>query len=92
MKNHWRPDAAFFGKRNREQLVGIAKECGYAEGKGQLSSYKKADLVNSLIRHFQSAKGSTNATDSSRAEGAGMVAGGDAVSCGRSERARRSRD
>ena len=30
MKNHWRPDAAFFGKRNREQLVGIAKECGYA--------------------------------------------------------------
>lgn len=32
MKNHWRPDAAFFGKRNREQLVGIAKECGYADG------------------------------------------------------------
>jgi hypothetical protein len=61
MKNHWRPDAAFFGKRNREQLVGIAKECGYAGNAGQLSSYKKADLVNSLIRHFQTAKGSTHA-------------------------------
>jgi ParB family transcriptional regulator, chromosome partitioning protein len=34
MKNHWRPDAAFFGKRNREQLVGIAKESGYADGNG----------------------------------------------------------
>ena len=44
MKNHWRPDAAFFGKRNREQLVGIAKECGYADGNGSLGSYKKAEL------------------------------------------------
>ena len=61
MKNHWRPDAAFFGKRNREQLVGIANECGYAGSAGQLSAYKKADLVNSLIRHFQTAKGCTHA-------------------------------
>jgi ParB family chromosome partitioning protein len=61
MKKHWRPDAAFFGKRNREQLVGIAKECGYAGSAGQLSAYKKADLVNSLIRHFQTAKGWTHA-------------------------------
>jgi ParB family chromosome partitioning protein len=55
MKNHWRPDAAFFAKRNREQLVGIAKECGYADGNGSLGSYKKAELVSSLIRHFQNA-------------------------------------
>ena len=48
MKNHWRPDAAFFGKRNREQLVAIAKECGYADGNGLLGSYKKSELISSL--------------------------------------------
>ncbi len=62
MKNHWRPDAAFFGKRTRDQLVSIAIECGYAEGKGQVSSYKKADLVNCLIRHFQNAKAAAEPT------------------------------
>ena len=41
MKNHWRPDAAFFGKRNREQLVGIARECGYADGNGSLGSLQE---------------------------------------------------
>ena len=55
MRNHWRPDAAFFGKRNREQLVSIAKECGYADGHGSVGSYKKAELVASLVKHFQSA-------------------------------------
>jgi ParB family transcriptional regulator, chromosome partitioning protein len=62
MKNHWRPDASFFGKRNREQLVAIAIECGYAEGKGQVSAYKKIDLVNCLIRHFQNAKAAAEPT------------------------------
>jgi ParB family chromosome partitioning protein len=56
MRNHWLPDASFLSKRNREQLAAIAVDCGYAEGKGQVSSYKKPDLVNCLIRHFQSAK------------------------------------
>lgn len=62
MKNHWRPDAAFFGKRNRDQLVSIAIECGYAEGTGQVSSYKKTDLVNCLVRHFQNAKAAAEPT------------------------------
>lgn len=39
----------------------VANECGYAGSAGQLSAYKKADLVNSLIRHFQTAKGCTHA-------------------------------
>lgn len=56
MRHHWRPDASFLSKRTRDQLVSIAIECGYAEGRGQVSSYKKADLVNGLARHFQSAK------------------------------------
>jgi ParB family chromosome partitioning protein len=62
MRNHWRPDASFLSKRNREQLVSIAVDCGYAEGKGQVSSYKKPDLVNCLIRHFQSAKAAAEPT------------------------------
>ena len=56
MRNHWTPDRSFLERRTRDQLVAIAADCGYAEGAGQVSSYKKADLVNCLIRHFQSAK------------------------------------
>ncbi|MHB8744325.1 MAG: hypothetical protein ACYC9L_14545 [Sulfuricaulis sp.] len=66
MKNHWRPDAAFFGKRNREQLVGIAKECGYADGNGSLGSYKKAELISSLMRHFQNAHSAADPTEAQR--------------------------
>jgi len=62
MRSHWQPDAAFFGKRNRDQLVEIAIECGYAEGKGQVSGYKKLDLVNALARFFQSAKAAAEPT------------------------------
>jgi ParB family chromosome partitioning protein len=40
----------------REQLVAIATECGYAERAGRVSSYEKADHVNCLVRHFQSAR------------------------------------
>jgi len=66
MKNHWRPDAAFFGKRNREQLVGIAKECGYADGNGSVGSYKKSELTSSLVRHFVNAQGTTEPTEAQR--------------------------
>lgn len=55
MRNHWRPDASFFGKRNREQLVAIAKECGYADGHGSVGSYKKSELITALVKHFQNA-------------------------------------
>ena len=54
MRNHWRPDASFFAKRNREQLVSIARECGYADGHGSVGSYKKSELVACLVKHFQS--------------------------------------
>jgi ParB family chromosome partitioning protein len=66
MKNHWRPDAAFFGKRNREQLIGIAKECGYADGNGSLGSYKKSELTSSLVRHFVNAHGTAEPTEAQR--------------------------
>src|SRR5260221_1943437 len=63
MKNHWRPDAVFFGKRNREQLIGIAKECGYADGNGSLGGYKKSELTSSLVRHFVNAHSSGEPTE-----------------------------
>jgi ParB family transcriptional regulator, chromosome partitioning protein len=66
MKNHWRPDAAFFGKRNREQLVGIARECGYADGNGSLGSYKKSELISSLVRHFVNAHSTAEPTEAQR--------------------------
>jgi ParB family transcriptional regulator, chromosome partitioning protein len=66
MKNHWRPDAAFFGKRNREQLVGIAKECGYADGNRSMGSYKKSELTACLARHFQNAQSVSDPTSSQK--------------------------
>src|SRR5438067_12343293 len=56
MRHHWHPDRSFFERRTREQLTAIAVDCGYAEGVGRMASYKKADLVNCLIRHFESAR------------------------------------
>ena len=66
MRRHWRPDAAFLAKRNREQLCVIAKECGYADAASQLGTYKKADLVNALVRYFQSAKAEAEPTEQQR--------------------------
>lgn len=66
MKNHWRPDAAFLGKRNREQLVSIATASGYADSAGQLSTYKKTDLVNALARFFEAAKSASDPTEQQR--------------------------
>jgi ParB family chromosome partitioning protein len=62
MRKHWQPDAGFFGKRSRDQLAELAIECGYAEGKGQVSGYKKLDLVNALVRFFLSAKAAAEPT------------------------------
>jgi ParB family transcriptional regulator, chromosome partitioning protein len=62
MRNHWRPDRSFFERRTRDQLVAIAVDCGYAEGVGRVASYKKADLVNCLIRHFESARTASEPT------------------------------
>jgi ParB family transcriptional regulator, chromosome partitioning protein len=66
MRNHWRPDRSFFERRSREQLVVIAVDCGYAEGAGRVASYKKADLVNCLIRHYESARATATPTQAQR--------------------------
>lgn len=62
MRNHWHPDRSFLDRRTRDQLIAIAVDCGYAEGAGRVASYKKADLVNCLIRHFESARAAATPT------------------------------
>lgn len=66
MRNHWRPDADFLNRRTREQLVAIAQECGYAEGLSGLHSWKKSELVNGLLRHFEQARAAGAPTDAQR--------------------------
>jgi hypothetical protein len=66
MRNHWRPDADFLNRRNREQLVAIAEECGYADGVSGLRTWKKAELVNALLRHFEQARQASTPTEAQR--------------------------
>ncbi|MFI0416198.1 MAG: ParB/RepB/Spo0J family partition protein [Candidatus Thiodiazotropha sp.] len=56
MKNHWTPDRAFLSRRTRDQLITIAKESGYADGRGSLHTYKKSELVEGLLHHFGNAR------------------------------------
>jgi hypothetical protein len=56
MRSHWRPDASFLARRTRDQLFGIAGDCGYADGTGSLGTCKKFELVSCLIRFFQTAQ------------------------------------
>lgn len=66
MRNHWRPCRAFLERRSREQLVAIAKDCGYAEGVGSIGSFKKSELVTSLLRFFASAHAAAEPTPAQR--------------------------
>lgn len=62
MRNHWRPDAEFLNRRTREQLVTIGEQCGYADGVSGLRTWKKGELVNALLRHFEQARQSSAPT------------------------------
>jgi ParB family chromosome partitioning protein len=66
MLAHWRPDAAFLRARTREQLVEIAAACGFAEGRSGLRSWKKAELVSGLLRHFDQARTAATPTDAQK--------------------------
>ena len=62
MRYHWHPDRSFLERRTRDQLVAIAVDCGYAENTGHVASYKKAELVNSLIWYFDTARSAATST------------------------------
>lgn len=66
MRNHWRPDDDFLNRRTREQLVAIARECGYEDGLSRLHTWKKGELVQGLLRHFASARQAQQPTDAQR--------------------------
>ena len=85
MRYHWHPDRSFLERRTRDQLAAIAVDCGYAESTGRVATYKKAELVNSLIWYFESARAAADA-DPGAGEGPRMAAGCDAVSRRQSRR------
>ncbi len=62
MRYHWHPDRSFLERRTRDQLAAIAVDCGYAETVARLASYKKAELVNSLLWWFEAARASGSPT------------------------------
>jgi len=62
MRYHWHPDRSFLERRSRDQLAAIAVDCGYAESAGRLASYKKAELVNSLLWYFETARAASEPT------------------------------
>lgn len=56
MRNHWKPDRAFLSRRNRDELIEIAKANGTADGRGSLGSYKKSELVETILFHDGNAR------------------------------------
>jgi ParB family chromosome partitioning protein len=62
MRYHWRPDRSFLERRTRDQLAALAVDCGYAESAGRVTSYKKAELVNSLLWYFETARSAATPT------------------------------
>jgi ParB family chromosome partitioning protein len=66
MRILWRPDRSFLERRTRAELVRIAADSGYSEGAVIPATYKKADLVNCLDRHFAAAKAAAEPTPAQR--------------------------
>lgn len=66
MRNHWTPDRAFLSRRSREQLLEIAKANGAAEGRGGLASYKKSELVDTILFHDRNARQAVAPTSEER--------------------------
>lgn len=66
MRQHWTPDRAFLSRRNREQLIAIAKANGTADGRGGLASYKKSELVDTILFHDHNARQAVSPTPEQR--------------------------
>ena len=62
MRYHWHADRSFLERRTRDQLVAIAVDCGYAENTGRVATYKKSELVNSLLWYFDTARSAATPT------------------------------
>ena len=87
MRNHWRPDASFFSKRNREQLGIHRRRLRLRRGQGSgvvLQEGRSRELPDPAFPEREGSGG----TDPGAVQGAAVVARGDAVSCRRCGRAR----
>jgi hypothetical protein len=56
MRAYWRPDAEFLTRRTLDQLKDIAREAGLIPSR----RWKKPQLVNRLLRHFEEAHATTS--------------------------------
>ena len=56
------PTAAFWSGAPATQLIAIAVDCGYAENTGRVATYKKLELVNSLLWYFETARSAATPT------------------------------
>ena len=63
IRNHWTPDITFLQGRTQKQLCEVASGSGYI---GFVSGYKKAELVNTLVRHFDSSHAADTPNDSQK--------------------------
>lgn len=66
MRQHWTPDRTFLSRRNREQLIEIAKANGAADGRSSLASYKKSELVDAILFHDRNARQAAQPTPEQR--------------------------
>ena len=66
MRYHWHPDRSFLERRTRDQLAAIAVDCGYAENTGRVATYKKSELVDSLLWFFDSVRAAAEMTPAQR--------------------------
>jgi ParB family chromosome partitioning protein len=85
MRYHWHPDRSFLERRTRDQLVAIAVDCGYAENTGRVATYKKSELVHSLLWYFDTARSVFTPT-AAQEKGPRVAAGCNAVPCRQSRR------
>jgi len=66
MKDTWRPDRDFLSRRDKTQLIKIARESGAAKKLGILHEYKKGDLVTALVNYFEQTPKNTWLPDAMR--------------------------
>jgi ParB family chromosome partitioning protein len=70
MRDYWRPDEGFLKRRNKVQLQALMNESGASAKLASAASYKKGELVKSLVKFFTTAKSVSNPTETDQSANA----------------------
>lgn len=70
MRDYWRPDDGFLKRRNKVQLQALMNESGASAKLASAASYKKGELVKSLVKFFATAKSVSNPTETDQSANA----------------------